>query len=37
MIEVPIFNEKREQVGTIRFDEAKLGGLRDGKVRTALL
>lgn len=37
MIEVQVVNSKAEPVGAIRFDESKLGGLVDGKVRAALL
>jgi len=37
MIEVPIYNSKREEVGKIRFDEGKLGGLKEGKVNAALI
>lgn len=37
MIEVPIYNENREEIGKISFDEAKLGGLKDGKVNGPLL
>jgi large subunit ribosomal protein L4 len=37
MIEVSVVNSKAEPVGKIRFDEAALGGLVDGKLRAALL